>query len=124
MSYFVKIMNPREFRRDVLEASRLLIGDLQSSRSVLVLREQKKRLLASLRGQLQELELLIAKLDDLLPEKELRNEPIPQDAPPLPEPQKPADEKEEPLPSPVPEQDEEQRLQAALASIEKKLSSL
>ncbi|MBN1275400.1 hypothetical protein JXA12_03850 [Candidatus Woesearchaeota archaeon] len=76
MAYYVKIGNPREFRRDVLEASKKVIGCLQANRNVQFIRQRKLELMRGLQEQVKELSLLFSKLDDLFPDKELREEAL------------------------------------------------
>lgn len=129
MTYYVKMTNPREFRRDVLESSKKVIGCLQANRNVLDVRQRKRELLEQLQQQVKELALLVNKLDEILPDKQLREEAIQEarhqqhhaPAPPtIPKPEKPA--VQEPLPYQV--ATEEDELKNALASIEDKLKEL
>lgn len=76
MTYYVKIDNPKGFRRDVLVTSKQVINSLQASRNVLAVREKKKELLKSLQDQVKEIVLLTSKLDEILPDKELREEAL------------------------------------------------
>jgi hypothetical protein len=76
MTYYVKVDSPREFRRDILESSKKVIGCLQANRSVLEIRKKKRFLLESLQNQVKELALLMLKLDDILPDKQLREEAL------------------------------------------------
>ena len=136
MAYYVRMNDPQSFRRDILESSKKIIGCLQANRQVKHLREQKRALLEQLQQQIKELTLLMAKLDDILPNKELREEAI-QEARQreatkplqLPEAQlsSPDEEdqplqQEEPEEQPVPDEDEE--LKQALSSIEQRLKEL
>ena len=127
MTYYVKMSNPREFRRDILESSKKVIGCLQANRNVLEIRQQKRALLEQLQQQVKELALLINKLDEILPDKQLREEAIQEahqeqlNAPPsIPKPEKPSVEVT--LPEKV--AGEEDELQNALSSIENKLKNL
>lgn len=76
MAYFVKIDNPKGFRRDILVTSKQVINSLQANRNVLAIREKKKLLLKDLQLQIKELVLLTSKLDELLPDKQLREEAL------------------------------------------------
>jgi len=76
MTYYVKIDNPKAFRRDILVTSKQVINSLQASRKVLAIRERKKELLKDLQGQIKELALLTAKLDGVLPDKQLREDAL------------------------------------------------
>ena len=129
MTYYVKMSNPREFRRDILESSKKVIGCLQANRNVLEVRQRKRELLNQLQQQVKELALLVNKLDEILPDKQLREEAIQEarkqqqhrPAPPtVPKPEKPA--VQEPLPHKV--ATEEDELSNALSSIEDKLKEL
>lgn len=126
MTYYVKMNNPREFRRDILESSKKVIGCLQANRNVLEVRQRKRDLLDQLQQQVKELALLVGKLDEILPDKQLREEaiqeareeqqrqPVPLSIP------KPV----EPEPAPVQVANEEDELKNALSSIEDKLKEL
>ncbi len=76
MTYFVKIDNPKGFRRDILVTSKQVINSLQANRNVLAIRDKKKLLLNDLQEQVKELVLLMSKLDELLPDKQLREEAL------------------------------------------------
>ena len=128
MAYYVRMTDPRGFRRDLLESSKKVIGCLQANRNVLEIRARKRELLESLQGQVKELSLLVAKLDEVLPDKELREEAIQEaharvqekpQAPSVPAPDKDA------LPSvSASPAGEEEALSRALSSIENKLREL
>ncbi|MBD3208938.1 hypothetical protein GF367_00785 [Candidatus Woesearchaeota archaeon] len=76
MTYFVKITNPKEFRRDILESSKKVIGCLQANRNVAYVREKKQQLIENLKKQVEELDMLVQKLDGILPDKHLREEAV------------------------------------------------
>lgn len=76
MAYYVKIDDPKAFRREVLESSRKTIGCLQSLRDVLYIRKRKREYLLLLQKQVKEIDLLLAQLEKSLPEKQLREEAL------------------------------------------------
>lgn len=126
MAYFVKIDDPREFRRDLLESSRQIIGCLQANRAVLRIREQKRALLKDLQTDMKELALLITELDKLMPDKHLRDEVVAREAPVTVAKKKSSKRKgREPVEDAEPAPDDDvAKLNEALAKIERKLSSL
>lgn len=76
MAYYVRIEKPRQFRRDILEASKVVITNLQSYKSVQAIREKKLSYLVSLQKEVKEIRLLYSKLNKILPEKQLREEAL------------------------------------------------
>ncbi len=76
MTYYIKIEKPIEFRRDILESSKKIVASLQDFRNVMFIREKKKKLLEELKIELKEINLLITNLNKLLPEKQLREEAL------------------------------------------------
>jgi hypothetical protein len=69
---FVGIYEPVDVRRNLLEASREVVGSLQSYEKLGVLRANKLRNFEEMRKIMQELDLLVTKLKTKLPKSQLR----------------------------------------------------
>ncbi len=130
MAYFVRIEDPKQFRLDILEDSKVVIGNLQAVRNVLFVREKKRELLDSLQDQVKEIGLLITEFDKLLPDKQLREEAAAKERSrnlTLKETPASKTKKKTPQKKVVATEkvvDEKDRLADALSSIERKLAAL
>ncbi|MFP4523965.1 MAG: hypothetical protein ACLFO2_01425 [Candidatus Woesearchaeota archaeon] len=76
MTYYVRIDDPHAFRKGILESSKQVIGSLQANRKVQDLRRRKREALDAIREDMKEIALMVSKLNDLLPQKELRDEAL------------------------------------------------
>jgi hypothetical protein len=76
VAYYIRIANPREFRRSLLLSSKKVVGCMQTGKSVLAMREQKRKFLLLLQDQVKELTLLLDRLDKAMPDKQLREEAL------------------------------------------------
>ena len=76
MTYYVRIDDPRAFRRHILESSKQVIGSLQANRKVQDIRKRKREALDAIRQDMKEITMMVSKLDELLPQKELRDEAL------------------------------------------------
>lgn len=76
MTYYVRIDDPYAFRKSILESSKQVIGSLQANRKVQDIRKRKREALDGIREDMKEIALMVSKLNDLLPQKELRDEAL------------------------------------------------
>ncbi|MBW2983120.1 hypothetical protein KY327_02355 [Candidatus Woesearchaeota archaeon] len=76
MTYYVRIDDPQAFRKSILESSKQVIGSLQANRKVQDIRRRKREALDAIREDMKEIALMVSKLNDLLPQKELRDEAL------------------------------------------------
>jgi hypothetical protein len=111
---FVKLNKSVDFRRNILESSKMIIHIMQDNRKLKIIREKKLKLIDELKDDLKEITLLIDKLDDRMPDKHLREEK-PVEEKPVKDKKKPAIEETA---------TDVNRLEYTLEKIEKKLSSL
>jgi len=141
MSYFIKIEDPNAVRRRLLESSKDILHVLKGYYEILETREQKKEAIEELRITLSEAQMLVERIEKLLPEQSKKGveEFLPKPAPkakpvkaetPKPEPKevKKAEPKAKPVkaappPKPKPLSDVE-KLQLALQGIEQRLNQL
>ena len=80
MSYFVKLVNDAAIRVNVLETSKKVVHSMQNYYNLLEIRKQKLEIMELLRTEFKEITLLISKLNELLPDKDLLKEPLPKEA--------------------------------------------
>ncbi len=73
--FFVGISGTTELRRNILEGSREMVRTLQSFEKLQEIRAEKLRRMKQFKTVIEELKLLIAKLNDSIPEIRLK-EPI------------------------------------------------
>lgn len=74
MTFFSRIENPKALRKKILESAKeSLIIELKQ-KNLLELKDKREELIALLDEDLAELSLITKKLDDLLPEKQLKKE--------------------------------------------------
>ncbi|MBN2880977.1 hypothetical protein JXM83_02895 [Candidatus Woesearchaeota archaeon] len=71
-SFFVRISDPQELRREVLESSKLMIHVLQSEKKLEDIREEKARVITEFKKHIKEMNLIIAKIKKRLPRTKLR----------------------------------------------------
>lgn len=127
--FFVGVKEPVEIRRNILEASREMILLLQMYEKFKLVREEKRREMEKLRGLVREIAVLASRIKRHLPKTDLRALPIEEikkkDV--LPKKQKESvtneDMKREEK-TLTREITEIEKLEAELASIEKKLNNL
>ena len=65
--FFIRISNPNTLRRELLEASKLILSILKQTYIVKQLREAKHYQLAKIDTEVKEIKLLVQKLDELVP---------------------------------------------------------
>lgn len=73
--FFMRIENPKTFRRNLLESSKLTLGVLKQTYSVKQLREMKEEIMGMIDKEIKELKLLVQRLDEMVPkhsEQEIR----------------------------------------------------
>ena len=126
--YFIQVENPLEMRKELLMSSKSIILTLKEYHSLQGIRKNKLELVEVLKDQIKELTFLLDKLDEKIPDKQIDFEKdiYEEKQKPVEEP-KPEVKVEKPEVKPkveVPKKSEVDKLQDALASIEKKLSSL
>ena len=73
--FFVGISGTTELRRNILESSREMVRTLQSFEKLQEIRAEKLRRMKQFKTVIEELKLLVAKLNDSIPEIRLK-EPI------------------------------------------------
>ncbi len=119
-TYFVYLRNPLDYRRQLLESSKIILLCLRGYHRILVIRQQKMREMAKLKASVKELKYMSKKFNEKLPrytaatsdtepeetKASVNKRPIPQ--PPI-------------EPTPITEID---RLEQTLAGIEQRLRSL
>lgn len=71
-SFFVRIGEPEELRREILESSKMMIHILQSQKKVEIIREEKAKKIVEFRKLIKEINLVISKLKQRLPKTKLR----------------------------------------------------
>lgn len=136
--YYMRIEDPPELRKALLESSKDIILGLKDYHKLKSMKKNKLELIEVLKDQMKEITFLMEKLNDKIPDKELEYEadlvekaehpPVVEEAKvetvDVPEEQpesKPVEIAPKPEPKPVSEMD---KLQNALSSIENKLSKL
>jgi hypothetical protein len=65
--FFMRIENPKLFRRNLLESSKEVLSILKQIYSIKRIREQKKELVTLMNKEIKEITLLFDKLEDALP---------------------------------------------------------
>ena len=65
--FFIRISNPKTLRRELLEASKLILSILKQTYLVKQLREAKHYQLAKVDTEVKEIKLLVQKLDEIVP---------------------------------------------------------
>ncbi|PLW79718.1 hypothetical protein C0585_06340 [Candidatus Woesearchaeota archaeon] len=71
-NFFVGIENSKTFRRNLLEASKNTVSILRFYQKVLNIRDKKKRKIDQLKRNLDEINSLIAHLDNAMPDMGIR----------------------------------------------------
>lgn len=71
-SFFVRIGEPEELRREILESSKMMIHVLQSQKKLETIREEKSKKITEFRKLVKEINLVVAKLKKRLPKTKLR----------------------------------------------------
>ena len=121
--YYINIVQPTEFRKTLLEASKEIIMSLKDFHALHSIRRSKLETIEVLKDQIKELTFLMEKLDEKLPNRKIDYETTLHTA--KEEVVEPEEPKPEPKVEAKPKTDVEvDKLQDALASIEKKLSKL
>lgn len=80
--FFVGIYDPTDVRRSVLESSKEIIDSIQSNKKLKQIREDKLLLYGEMQNIMHDLDLLISKLNNKLPETHLRKTVIKNDVHP------------------------------------------
>ena len=70
--FFVGIYDPVDVRRNILESSRLIVNSLLSYSKLEKIRTQKILMLRGMKKTMKELDMLVSKLQERLPETHLR----------------------------------------------------
>jgi len=70
--FFVGIYDPLDVRRNLLESSREILKSLKTFTDVSEIRKNKLKLYKKMKSVMEELNLLVTKLDKKLPESHLR----------------------------------------------------
>ena len=70
--FFVGIHETRDLRRNILESSREMVHTLQSYEKVQEIREEKLRRIKQFKTVIEELKLLISKLNEAMPKVQVR----------------------------------------------------
>jgi hypothetical protein len=65
--FFIRISNPNTLRRELLEASKLILSILKQTYIVKQLREAKHYQMTKIDTEVKEIKLLVQKLDELVP---------------------------------------------------------
>ena len=66
-SFYVGIKNPRELRRNTLEASKSVIAAIQKQQRILDIQKEKNILKKKLKDDIAELKMLFSKFEKILP---------------------------------------------------------
>jgi len=74
MTYFSRIENPKSLRKSILEAAKEVLVLEVKQKNFLELKDKRENLILQLDADLAELSTITKKLDDLLPEKQLKKE--------------------------------------------------
>jgi hypothetical protein len=124
--FFVRVTEPNEVRKNLLEGSKSIIQNLKSYQKILAIREKKLSAMNNLKTDVKEIKLLVDKLRDLLP-YEIMTE-LEKDKPKKKKGKKTTKNKnvkEKVAPKKkVVKPSEATRLESALSSIEEKLNRL
>lgn len=67
-SFYIGIEDPRELRRNTLEASKSVIGALQKQQRILDIQTEKAVLKQKLKDDIKEIKMLFSNLEKILPE--------------------------------------------------------
>lgn len=123
--YFMSVDRPKEFRKQILEASKDIILTLKDYHKLQSIRKNKLDLISVLRDQIKEMTFLMNKLDERLPDKKIEYEHDIYEAKHKPQVEKKDEAPEKTVEQPVQESsDEVDHLENALKSIEEKLNKL
>ncbi len=70
---FRRIGNPNNFRREILESSKLVINNLKTQQKIKEIRQEKTELIRELKIYLKEINLLLDKMRDAFPAELIAN---------------------------------------------------
>ena len=73
--FFVGIYNPKDVKRNVLESSRQVLDSLQSNAKLKKIRYEKIKYYEQMNKVMNEIDLLISRLQKKLPKSKLRKSP-------------------------------------------------
>ena len=116
-SYFVRVSDPIEVRRSILESSKNMIHFLQKYERFKTIRQKKIENINKLNQTIKEIHILVSKLRAELPKLPKRRRPVKKEKEEV-EPVKPTEKK------PVKIKSELDRLEEELSKVEEKLTHL
>jgi len=70
--FFVGLNEPTEIRRNLLEASKLVIQNLQRHEKITLIREEKLRKIKALSNDIKKIKVMSNELKDLLPKTSIK----------------------------------------------------
>ena len=127
-SVFVKIDDPAQFRRSLLESSRDMVHALQRYEHIKELRIKKIEAVSELRNIMKDASSLLNKLRSNMPNIDIKSAPTPRKKEARPQLQLTKKEKKETAKEPEKKKDDTRKelvnLEKELGDIEKKLNSL